>query len=94
MMRERLPFTIERDENFFDKLNEWIGDVFYDHLPDAGLELRDEQIFMAFQIERAFKEKNVIFAEAGVGTGKTIVYTVRYLLCKVYWQAGYYCLCG
>ncbi len=80
MMRERLPFTIERDENFFDKLNEWIGDVFYDHLPDAGLELRDEQIFMAFQIERAFKEKNVIFAEAGVGTGKTIVYLL-YAIC-------------
>ncbi|QCS53584.1 ATP-dependent DNA helicase [Priestia flexa] len=80
MMRERLPFTIGRDENFFDKLNEWIGDVFYDHLPDAGLELRDEQIFMAFQIERAFKEKNVIFAEAGVGTGKTIVYLL-YAIC-------------
>ncbi|MBM7703267.1 ATP-dependent DNA helicase [Metabacillus iocasae] len=80
MIRERLPFTIERDENFYDKLNEWIGDVFYDHLPEAGLEERDEQIFMAFQVERAFKEKKVMFAEAGVGTGKTIVYLL-YALC-------------
>jgi ATP-dependent DNA helicase DinG len=29
---------------------------------------------MAFQLEKAFKEKKVMFAEAGVGTGKTIVY--------------------
>nr|WP_263629261.1 ATP-dependent DNA helicase [Bacillus licheniformis] len=29
---------------------------------------------MAFQLERAFKEKKVMFAEAGVGTGKTLVY--------------------
>jgi ATP-dependent DNA helicase DinG len=29
---------------------------------------------MAFQLEKAFKDKKVMFAEAGVGTGKTIVY--------------------
>lgn len=70
----KYPFALSKNENFFDKLNEWIGDVFYDILPEAGFELRDEQIFMAFQLERAFKEKKVMFAEAGVGTGKTIVY--------------------
>lgn len=80
MIRERLPFEMNPKENFFEKLNEWIGDVFYDILPEAGLELRDEQIFMAFQVERAFKEKNIMFAEAGVGTGKTIVYLL-YALC-------------
>lgn len=73
-MISRLPFTISKTESFFQKLNEWIGDVFYDILPEAGFELRDEQIYMAFQLEKAFKEKKVIFAEAGVGTGKTIVY--------------------
>lgn len=36
--------------------------------------MRDEQIFMAYQIEQALKEKSVLFAEAGVGTGKTIAY--------------------
>ncbi|MDX8366501.1 ATP-dependent DNA helicase [Cytobacillus sp. IB215665] len=80
MIRERLPFQVLTNDNFFDKLNEWIGDVFYDILPEAGLELRDEQIFMAFQLERAFKEKKIILAEAGVGTGKTIVYLL-YALC-------------
>ena len=30
--------------------------------------------YMAFQIEQALKEKKVLFAEAGVGTGKTIAY--------------------
>ncbi|KIQ94319.1 hypothetical protein LH47_01594 [Anoxybacillus thermarum] len=76
----KYPFTLNKNENFFDKLNEWIGDVFYDILPEAGFELRDEQIFMAFQLERAFKEKKVMFAEAGVGTGKTIVYLL-YAIC-------------
>lgn len=80
LMNNRLPFTMNKGESFFDKLNEWIGDVFYDILPEAGFELRDEQIFMAFQLERAYKEKQVIFSEAGVGTGKTIVYLL-YAIC-------------
>jgi ATP-dependent DNA helicase DinG len=75
-----LPFTISKSESFFEKFNEWIGDVFYDILPEAGFDLRDEQIFMAFQLEKAFKDKKVIFAEAGVGTGKTIVYLL-YAIC-------------
>jgi ATP-dependent DNA helicase DinG len=73
-MKNRMPFTVASNESFYEKLSEWIGDLFYDILPEAGLELRDEQIFMAFQLEKAFKEKKVIFAEAGVGTGKTIAY--------------------
>ncbi|GGE56695.1 ATP-dependent DNA helicase [Priestia taiwanensis] len=80
LTRQKLPFEVGKTDNFFDKLNEWVGDVFYDILPDAGFDLRDEQVFMAFQLERAFKEKNVIFAEAGVGTGKTIVYLL-YAVC-------------
>ncbi|MDP4106843.1 MAG: ATP-dependent DNA helicase [Bacillota bacterium] len=73
-MKNRMPFTIDKTETFYDKLSEWIGDLFYDILPESGFELRDEQIYMAFQLEKAFKEKKVIFAEAGVGTGKTIAY--------------------
>ncbi|WML53844.1 ATP-dependent DNA helicase [Neobacillus sp. PS3-12] len=73
-MKNRMPFTIAKTETFYDKLSEWIGDLFYDILPEAGFELRDEQIYMAFQLEKAFKEKKVMFAEAGVGTGKTIAY--------------------
>jgi ATP-dependent DNA helicase DinG len=69
-----MPFAVSKSESFYEKLSEWIGDVFYDILPEAGFEIRDEQIFMAFQLEKAFKDKSVIFAEAGVGTGKTIVY--------------------
>ena len=79
-MMNRLPFPMIKGDNFFDKLNEWIGDVFYDILPEAGFELRDEQIYMAFQLERAYKEKSIMFAEAGVGTGKTIVYLL-YAIC-------------
>ncbi|MFJ7725601.1 ATP-dependent DNA helicase [Neobacillus sp. NPDC097160] len=73
-MQNRMPFDVSKTESFYDKLGEWIGDLFYDILPEAGFELRDEQIYMAFQLEKAFKDKKVMFAEAGVGTGKTIVY--------------------
>ncbi|TCN23095.1 ATP-dependent DNA helicase [Mesobacillus foraminis] len=75
-----LPFTISKTDSFFEKLSEWIGDVFYEILPEAGFEERDEQIFMAFQLEKAFKDKKAMFAEAGVGTGKTIVYLL-YAVC-------------
>jgi ATP-dependent DNA helicase DinG len=80
VLQNRLPFEISKTESFYDKFSEWIGDVFYDILPEAGFELRDEQVYMAFQLEKAFKEKEVIFAEAGVGTGKTIVYLL-YAIC-------------
>ncbi len=79
-MLKTLPFTVSKTDSFYDKLSEWIGDVFYDILPEQGFELRDEQIFMAFQLEKAFKEKKIVFAEAGVGTGKTLVYLL-YAIC-------------
>lgn len=89
MTASRLPFSLTKTKNFYEELNNWIGDVFYDILPEKGFDLRDEQIFMAFQLERAFKEKKVMFAEAGVGTGKTLVYLLFALsLCQVYGQAG------
>ncbi|CEG22647.1 putative ATP-dependent helicase DinG [Planococcus massiliensis] len=73
-MRQPIPFPLSKEKTFFESLNDWIGDIFYDELPDKGFDLRDEQIFMAFQIEQALKEKSVLFAEAGVGTGKTLAY--------------------
>ncbi|SDJ81646.1 ATP-dependent DNA helicase [Sediminibacillus albus] len=75
-----LPFTVDKTENFYDRLGDYVGDVFYDILPEQGYELRDEQIYMAFQLEQAFKNKRTIFAEAGVGTGKTFVYLL-YAIC-------------
>lgn len=79
-MSNRLPFSVSKNESFYEKLGDWIGDVFYDILPESGFEVRDEQIYMAFQLEKAFKEKKVMFAEAGVGTGKTIAYLL-YAIC-------------
>ena len=73
-MRQKLPFELAKDRSFFESLGDWIGDVLYDELPEKGFDCRDEQIFMAYQIEKALKEKKVLFAEAGVGTGKTIAY--------------------
>ncbi|MBD2869738.1 ATP-dependent DNA helicase [Paenibacillus arenilitoris] len=68
------PFEFDPKQPFVRQASDWIADVFYERLPEAGFEIRDEQIYMAFQLERAYAEKRTIFAEAGVGTGKTLVY--------------------
>ncbi|TYP79616.1 ATP-dependent DNA helicase [Paenibacillus methanolicus] len=68
------PFDFDPKEPFVQQASDWIADVFYEQLPEAGFEVRDEQIYMAFQLERAYNEKKTILAEAGVGTGKTLVY--------------------
>jgi len=68
------PFHYDPKLPYIDQASDWIADLFYEKLPDAGFEVRDEQIYMAFQLERAYKEKTTIFAEAGVGTGKTLAY--------------------
>ena len=77
---ERYPFVHNPSQSFIPQVSNWIADVFYDILPEAGFEVRDEQIYMAFQLERAFADKQTIFAEAGVGTGKTFVYLL-YAIC-------------
>lgn len=74
------PFEYNNSQSFISQVSDWIADVFYEILPEAGFEVRDEQIYMAFQLERAFAEKGLIFAEAGVGTGKTLVY-LMYAIC-------------
>ncbi|MDQ0111304.1 ATP-dependent DNA helicase [Paenibacillus harenae] len=68
------PFEFDPKESYIQQASDWIADVFYEKLPEAGFEVRDEQIYMAFQLERAYADKKTIFAEAGVGTGKTLVY--------------------
>ncbi|WP_240633060.1 ATP-dependent DNA helicase [Paenibacillus montanisoli] len=73
-MANTYPFDFDPKQSFIQQASDWIADVFYERLPEAGFELRDEQIYMAFQLERAYSEKQTIFAEAGVGTGKTLVY--------------------
>ncbi len=72
--RVKEPFDYSNREDFQDKLVEWIGDVLYDILPEHGYEVRDEQIFTAFQIVDAVCSKKVHLAEAGLGTGKTFAY--------------------
>lgn len=72
--RQKAPFDYLRNEEFPDKLAEWIGQVFYDMLPEHGYEVREEQIFTAYQLADPFCNKKVHLAEAGLGTGKTFAY--------------------
>ncbi|PKM93583.1 MAG: ATP-dependent DNA helicase [Firmicutes bacterium HGW-Firmicutes-1] len=67
-------FDYDKKEEFPVKLAEWIGQVFYDILPEHGYEVREEQIFTAFQLADAVCKRNVHLAEAGPGTGKTFAY--------------------
>lgn len=52
-MKTGLPFTVTKEESFYEKLGDWIGDVFYDLLPEKGFEIRDEQIYMVFPIRKS-----------------------------------------
>lgn len=74
------PFAFDPSQPFHQQASDWIADVFYEILPEAGFEIRDEQIYMAFQLERAFSGNQTIFAEGGVGTGKTLVYLLYAIL--------------
>ena len=95
MMKSKMPFPLSKEKSFYESLNDWIGDTLYDELTEKGFECRDEQIFMAFQIEQALKEKKVLFAEAGVGTGKTIAYLASCnRLCSLYRKTGTHFMCG
>ena len=72
--KREVPFEYRNRQDFQEKLVEWIGDVLYDHLPENNYEVRDEQIFTAFQIADAIGGSKAHLAEAGLGTGKTFAY--------------------
>ncbi len=72
--RLKALFEYDKKEEFPSKLVEWIGEVFYDILPEYGYEVREEQIFTAFQLADAVCNKKIHLAEAGLGTGKTFAY--------------------
>ncbi len=72
--RRKEPFDYNSKEEFQVKLGDWIGDVFYDILPEHGYEVREEQIYTAFQLADAMCNKKIHLAEAELGTGKTIAY--------------------
>jgi len=73
-LKSQLPFTYHGKHDFSAKLTEWVGQVFYDILPGYGYEIREEQVYTAFQLADAVCKGKVHFAEAGLGTGKTFAY--------------------
>ncbi len=69
-----VPFHYTTGEDFQHRLMEWLGDVFYEHLPARGYEIREEQIYTSFRMAEAICHKEALLAEAGSGTGKTFAY--------------------
>ncbi|NLY53109.1 MAG: ATP-dependent DNA helicase [Firmicutes bacterium] len=74
-----LPFRYTTTTDFERKLNNWLGEVFYERLPAAGFEVREEQIYTAYRIAQALCQRQTLFAEAGSGTGKTFAYLLSSL---------------
>ena len=72
--RAKVPFAYRNKDDFPTKLAAWIGHVFYDILPKNGFEIREDQIYTAYQLANAVCKQKVHFAEAGLGTGKTFAY--------------------
>lgn len=70
----KLPFPAHNEAEYRKGLNDWLGHVFYDLLPQHGYEVREEQIYTAFRIARALTDGSTLLAEAGPGTGKTFAY--------------------
>jgi len=77
--RAKVPFAYRGKDGFTAELSQWIGEVFYDVLPAHGYEIREEQIYTAFQLADAVCKEKVHFAEAGLGTGKTFAYLLTAL---------------
>jgi ATP-dependent DNA helicase DinG len=69
-----LPFPCAAPEAYRQGLEAWIGEVFYERLPAAGYEVREEQIYLAYRIAGALAEGRSLLAEGGSGTGKTFAY--------------------
>ncbi|HYG57392.1 MAG TPA: ATP-dependent DNA helicase, partial [Symbiobacteriaceae bacterium] len=70
----KLPFPARTQEEFRRGLTDWLGQVFYETLPEQGFEIREEQIYTAFRMARTLADGTTLFAEAGSGTGKTFAY--------------------
>lgn len=47
---------------------------FFTQLPGENFEIRDEQIAMSERVAQAFNNQQVLLAEAGTGTGKSLAY--------------------
>lgn len=70
----RLPFRFSTPTDYERQLSAWIGRAFYEVLPAAGYQVREEQIYFAFRVAAALAAGRPILAEAGSGTGKTFAY--------------------
>lgn len=61
-------------------ISQTVTDFFWDTAPSCGLEVRDGQQEMAFEILDAIRQFQHIAVEAGVGIGKSFAYLVPLLL--------------
>lgn len=77
----KVPFEYRSKNEFPAKLAGWIGQVSYDTLSEHGYEIREEQIYTAYQLADAVCKGKVHFAEAGLGTGKTFAYLLAAVAC-------------
>ena len=70
----RLPFRYDTPADYARELSAWIGWAFYEALPAAGYQVREEQAYFAFRVAAGLAAGRPLLAEAGSGTGKTFAY--------------------
>ncbi len=72
----RLPFHYTTSADYRRRLLDYVGEAFYERLPAAGYEVREEQVYTAFRIAEALVGDEALLAEAELGTGKTLAYLI------------------
>ncbi|WP_176444715.1 ATP-dependent DNA helicase [Paenibacillus herberti] len=77
---QKLPFQLNKGEDIKTRSQQWIGEAFYEKLPSLGFEIREEQIYAAFQIYKTLGKKEKLLVEAGLGCGKTFAYLIGAIL--------------
>jgi len=71
-----MPFRYRTMQEFESGVTDLVSRAFYDKLPAAGLEIREEQIYTAYRIASSMIKAETFFAEAGAGAGKTYAYLI------------------
>ena len=73
--------------HIMQQVSDWIADIFYEVLPEAGFEVRDEQIYMAFQLERAYARNRRFLRKQALEQGKrSFIYCMRFVMHDI-WES-------
>ncbi|WP_338631828.1 hypothetical protein [Clostridium baratii] len=65
-----------RRDDLCKPIYEEIFDIIWNRMPEMGLEVREAQEDMMLNILDAYRDRNNLLVEAGVGIGKSLAYLI------------------